>query len=76
MYTYSSSFMRDLLLKEEPRSFFIKRYPTIVGNYFLLSEKIGINCPNALLLLKMLWISENNKDEKAWQQRLANNDWQ
>ena len=75
MQTYSASFMRDLLSKEESASFFKERYSTIVNHYTLLSTKIGPNCPNALLLLKSLWVFEEKKDPTKWQERLKTNDW-
>lgn len=76
MYTYSASFMKSLLDKEEAKAFFTKKYPSLVANYLLLVRKIGPNCPNALLLLKTLWVFEENENKDKWQERLKNNDWQ
>jgi len=67
--------MRTLVLNEPSSKYFGKKYPTQVAKYIVLTKRIGVSCPNALILLKMLWYMEEESRGDSFYQSIEKNEW-
>lgn len=73
MVNYSPTMMKRALKTESGRAYLTRMYPQVIANYDLLIDKMGPDCPNALILLKFIWIQESSKDH--FDDAIVTGDW-
>jgi hypothetical protein len=67
--------MRQLIKDSPSKEYFESNYETLVKNYNVLVGRLGVDCPNAKLILKMIWIDEEGKRGQAFYDSINTNNW-
>lgn len=67
--------MKNLVTNSPSKEYFEAIYRNITTQYNTLTKKMGPSCPNAMLLLKFIWIQEVAKDGHNFFRRIEENDW-